>query len=285
VWYKYIPTRSERVNFETCGSPLNTVLSVYRDSCGGPQVGCNDNALAGPCSGTSQSYAAINAVAGTTYLVRVAGANGAAGSFSLRVTGGGGTTPAANDTCGARQSVTVGTTAFSTSLAQSDGPAVTGCGSVTQIDNDLWYNFLATTSGAMNFAVTDATFASAIAVYNGAGCANLGTRLLGCASGAASVTLEVLAGQNYTIRVGGGQGTGNLRIGAPATCVADMDDGTGTGTPDGGVTIDDLLYYLGIYADGAGRADVDDGSGTGTPDGGVTIDDLLYYLTRYEAGC
>ena len=29
----------------------------------------------------------------------------------------------------------------------------------------------------------------------------------------------------------------------------------------------------------------DDGSGTGTKDGGVTIDDLLYYLVRFEAGC
>jgi hypothetical protein len=27
------------------------------------------------------------------------------------------------------------------------------------------------------------------------------------------------------------------------------------------------------------------GTGTGTPDGGVTIDDLLYYLLRFEAGC
>ncbi len=32
-------------------------------------------------------------------------------------------------------------------------------------------------------------------------------------------------------------------------------------------------------------ADVDDGSGTGTPDGGVTIDDLLYFLQRFESGC
>lgn len=32
-------------------------------------------------------------------------------------------------------------------------------------------------------------------------------------------------------------------------------------------------------------ADVDDGSFTGAPDGGVTIDDLLYYLVRYVAGC
>lgn len=33
------------------------------------------------------------------------------------------------------------------------------------------------------------------------------------------------------------------------------------------------------------QADTDDGSGTGTPDGGVTIDDLLYYLLRFEGGC
>lgn len=68
-------------------------------------------------------------------------------------------------------------------------------------------------------------------------------------------------------------------------CVADFDDGTGVGRPDGGVTIDDLLYYLGLFAAGNVAADVDDGSGTGTTDGGVTIDDLLFYLVRFDAGC
>lgn len=68
-------------------------------------------------------------------------------------------------------------------------------------------------------------------------------------------------------------------------CVADVDDGTGNGTPDGGVTIDDLLYYLQIFEAGDIGADADDGTGTGTPDGGVTIDDLLYYLQHFEAGC
>lgn len=32
-------------------------------------------------------------------------------------------------------------------------------------------------------------------------------------------------------------------------------------------------------------ADVDDGSGNGSPDGGVTIEDLLYFLLRYDSGC
>jgi len=33
------------------------------------------------------------------------------------------------------------------------------------------------------------------------------------------------------------------------------------------------------------KADLDDGSGTGSPDGGVDIDDLLFFLERFEAGC
>jgi hypothetical protein len=68
-------------------------------------------------------------------------------------------------------------------------------------------------------------------------------------------------------------------------CIADFDDGSGLGFPDGGTGIEDLLYYLGRYDSGCGRADVDDGSGTGTPDGGVGIEDMLYYLARYDAGC
>ena len=44
-------------------------------------------------------------------------------------------------------------------------------------------------------------------------------------------------------------------------------------------------HYLFIFENGDLASDVDDGSSTGTPDGGVTIDDLLYYLQRFEAGC
>jgi hypothetical protein len=68
-------------------------------------------------------------------------------------------------------------------------------------------------------------------------------------------------------------------------CVADFDNGSGSGTPDGGVGIEDLLFYLIIYGNGDVRADVDDGSGTNTCDGGVGIEDLLYFLARYDAGC
>lgn len=68
-------------------------------------------------------------------------------------------------------------------------------------------------------------------------------------------------------------------------CVADIDDGTSTGTPDGGVTIDDLFYYLSLFEAGSICADFDNGTFTGTQDQGVTIDDLLYYILRFGDGC
>ncbi len=66
----------------------------------------------------------------------------------------------------------------------------------------------------------------------------------------------------------------------------DLDDGSGSGTPDGGVDINDLLFFLVRYEAGdTSGADLDDGSGTGTPDGGVDINDLLFFLSHYEEGC
>ncbi len=71
----------------------------------------------------------------------------------------------------------------------------------------------------------------------------------------------------------------------PAPCPADLDNGSFTGTPDRGVDINDLLYFLAQYEAGGTRADLDDGSGSGTRDGAVDISDLLFFLARYEAGC
>ena len=104
-------------------------------------------------------------------------------------------------------------------------------------------------------------------------------------TGTTSITFTI--GQPIVGQYSGFTNTINAGFWTPGTrrCPADFDDGSGTGTPDGGVTIDDLLYYLAIFEGGVVQADVDDGSGAGTPDGGVTIDDLLYFVHRFEAGC
>jgi photosystem II stability/assembly factor-like uncharacterized protein len=69
------------------------------------------------------------------------------------------------------------------------------------------------------------------------------------------------------------------------TCPADLDNGSGAGTRDGAITIDDLLFFLNAFEGGATSADLDNGTSTGTPDGAVTIEDLLFFLVRFEAGC
>ncbi len=69
------------------------------------------------------------------------------------------------------------------------------------------------------------------------------------------------------------------------SCPGDVDDGSGTGTLDGGVTIDDLLYYLQLYTEGSSLADVSDGNVLCHGDGAVTIDDLLSYLYLFQYDC
>lgn len=103
---------------------------------------------------------------------------------------------------------------------------------------------------------------------------------------------QTLPNGRYEWRVTASDSRGNLRAANAGTefsigarCPADLDDGSGAGVPDGGVTIEDLLYFLGEYLLGSIHADLDDGSGAGTPDGGVTIEDLLYFLLRFDAGC
>jgi lysophospholipase L1-like esterase len=70
-------------------------------------------------------------------------------------------------------------------------------------------------------------------------------------------------------------------------CVIDLDDGTSLGTPDCGIDISDLLYFLVTFEQGATAADLDDdGDGASSnPDGAVDVNDLLYFLARFEIGC
>lgn len=73
--------------------------------------------------------------------------------------------------------------------------------------------------------------------------------------------------------------------GCGGACPADLDDGSGTCTPDAGVDINDLLMFLVAFEAGTSCADLTDGLGGNNPDGGVDINDLLYFLAHFEMGC
>ena len=71
VWFRFTPTATGKVKLSTCGTTLNTVLSVHPD-CGAIDTFCNDNAGLAGC--TNQSVIDnLEVTAGITFFIRVAG--------------------------------------------------------------------------------------------------------------------------------------------------------------------------------------------------------------------
>lgn len=198
----------------------------------------------------------------------------------------------ANDNCADATVVGDGLFSLANTFASTDGPAQSTCfsGADNTISSDRWWRYIAPTIGTVKVSTCGATFDSRIVVY-GPTCPAAAATPIACndnnsaCGSAASLFFAAEQGSQYLIRVGGRSGATGSGTLAITGCPADIDDGTSTGRRDGGVTIDDLTYYLFLYLRGAPGADFDDGSGQGVRDAGVTIDDLLYFLAAYEQGC
>jgi len=91
VWYKYTPVSSGTLALDLCDSSYNTVVSVHTGCPGtsGNQVGCNDNAGWFQCSElyAYESKLSVSVTGGNTYYIRVSGASGETGAFSLDLSG------------------------------------------------------------------------------------------------------------------------------------------------------------------------------------------------------
>jgi hypothetical protein len=84
LWYRYTATCTGVANANTCGSMIDTVLSVAGGDCGQLNpISCNDDALAEPCPGTLSSVVNFPVVNGSTYLIRVGGYGGIGGACVL----------------------------------------------------------------------------------------------------------------------------------------------------------------------------------------------------------
>jgi hypothetical protein len=87
VWYTYTATCTGRLWVNTCGANYDSDITVYTGACGAlTEIACNDDAPAGPCAGTLQSFVAPRVTAGATYTIRVSGFNAAVGSGTLHIT-------------------------------------------------------------------------------------------------------------------------------------------------------------------------------------------------------
>jgi hypothetical protein len=81
VWFSYTATASVPVVVSTCTTAIDTTIAVY-GSCGGAAIVGNNHSAT---CGTNGSLVTFNATAGSTYLIRVAGNNGATGTFTLHL--------------------------------------------------------------------------------------------------------------------------------------------------------------------------------------------------------
>jgi hypothetical protein len=282
VWFKYTPAISENVTVRTCGSSYDTVLSIH-SACGGSQLACNDDQSGQTGCGNLSSAATIPMTAGTTYFIRIAGYNGAVGNYSLDIIGGGGGVPPANNDCANRAGF-AGTVNYSTAFATTDGIAH-ACGQTT---NDIWYNFPATCTGTLDLTLSGTNYPARVVVYNDQGCVDYTTRFAGCLTGDGTMSIPVVAAQNYTIRVGGsGTATGTGTLTAVCTPAGPSCDSIDFNNDDVSPDIQDIDDFLSVFGGGPcstdptpGCNDIDFNNDDVSPD----IVDINAFLSVFGGG-
>jgi hypothetical protein len=313
LWYSFTPAATGQFRVETCGANFDTVLSIF-DGCAGTEIGCNDNidVNTGPtCGNNNRSrLSPVTLIGGNTYKIRVS-ANATAfltaGFSTVNLSINPAPTLPANDVCSAAIPANVGINAYNTTEASPDSVAVLACAATANVSRDVWYTFNTPTGGKLSASTCPTGVASGgytllsntvLALYDGPcgnvlSCNDNHTPVpSGCGANLSTINNYVMPmGQTVWIRVSANNATthgqGQLNIGFQ--CPADLDnDGAFPGaTPDGGVDISDLLYFLAAFEAGSTSADLDnDGDPAfATPDGGVDISDLLYFLIHFELGC
>ncbi len=194
-------------------------------------------------------------------------------------------TPPSNDTCSSSLNIFQGTTPISNVLASTEGPTEPLCdldGDAT-FQSDVWFRHTAQCTGTLVVRTCGSNpgFDSKIALYPVTCPTEPGTAL-GCNNDScgqhSSVSIPVVQGSTYRIRVGGhngAQGEANLTISCfpdpePDPCPADL-------TGDGAVGVPDLLALLGAWGP-CGDCDADL-----TGDGSVGVPDLLDLLGAWGA--
>lgn len=129
--------------------------------------------------------------------------------------------PPANDLCADSIEIGLGTTAYTTLGAETDGPAhgADGCQFDGQTYNDVWFDFIAPTSGVLTVSTcNDAEYDTDLVVYAGCDCETM--VFAGCSDDGCGLysllSIDVAEGECYKIRLGGwnqaDQGNGRVTL-------------------------------------------------------------------------
>jgi|GEM_PF-1107392 len=241
-----------------------------------PQVSLQPSAQ-GVCEGQPFSFS-VAATTTVTYqwrknLANISGATGPTLSGTAALGDVGSYDCVLTNSCG-------NTTSNAVALTVNQGPQISTqpTGSTVNSGSPATASVVATGTPGVSYQWRrNTTNLSDVAPYSGTGTATLNI---------AAVTNAEAGSFDVVVTNTCGTATSNAVVIDIATgCPADLDNGSGTGTPDGGIDINDLLYFLNKFEAGAIDADLDNGSGLGVPDGGIDINDLLFFLSHFEAGC
>jgi hypothetical protein len=311
VWYSYTSIGSGQLTLDTCGSTTDTVLSVY-SACppSGTELACDDDATASQCNlpnGTvvRASYLTLDVNAGQTVLIRVQmfGASPGAYRLNLRFTPLG----VSNDICSGAIPVTVGETAFNTTVARSETNAVRDqlCESNGSdgIAKDVWFRYVAPASGVLTAETCGSSFDTVLAIYPSV-CPTEDDRAFVCNDDAnpvcsgnalnSRVQIAVGVGAVYLIRVGGyrdpvsgdeASGSGVLRLvfnfqttrcGPADIAGAGASDGF-----DGEVDNNDFVLFIQWFFDSDIRADIGIGGAEPGSDGEFDNNDFIVFIQQF----
>ncbi len=258
VWFNFTPSCDGFAIFDTFGSSFDTILSVH-SACptlfGNNTIACNDDhTFSAPNS--RASLVSFSFTGGESYLIRVAGYNGAKGQFTLRnlVSYG-----VANDECSNAITVGQGTATFNSCAATDSSLAGSSCGLPRK---DVWYRYIAPSNGVITIDTCGSSFDTVIAVYTGTqqACPTNPLSLVACNDDSMDVCEAGLsrksfvqfgapAGESFMIRVGGfnGQsGAGQVTISHTPGC-DDIDFNNNTVFPED----QDVIDYFNVLAGGA----------------------------------
>lgn len=262
VWFDWAPAFNGTATVETCNSGFDTVIAVYDTAtAAGPDLDNNDQASAGPCAWTNQSYLEWPCVAGTTYHIQLSTYFGSGlfpinngGPYEIRVSGcdydpNGPPPPTppcttsgpANDCFASPIAITATpyTNSQSTANTGTEPGEPSPCGGMA---STVWYEWTSPSSGLVTVDTGGSGYDTVLAAYTGTTVATLTN--LDCNDDAIGLQSRIQfycdEGVTYRIQVGGyfgAQGSMTLNVGNCVPIPPACDPVTQTIAPRGTATV------------------------------------------------